>query len=223
MKKQVVFFTGLALAATVAAGYTAPLVSSQVPTRADAPVLFAPRGWKIEQQINGHLNGDKVWDAALVLVENPAAKKPDAPRNRVLVVLLREGKGWRRAGFNNSLLLGTRDGGAFYGVVETPVGVTIEKGVLLVGQESGSREMLNTTHKFRFDARLNRFVLIGSDIIEHDRLTGSVENTSTNYLTGQQMTTSMAGESEKIVRVRSRVSRKLRPLEAIKGDERWAG
>jgi hypothetical protein len=223
MKKQVVLQTGLALAMSGVVVHAAPLVPSQVPTRADAPMLFAPRGWKIEQQINGHLNNDKVWDAALVLVEKPVAKNPDAPRNRALVVLLREGKGWRRAGINTLLLLGTRDGGAFYGVSETPVGVTIEKGVLLVGQESGSREMLNTTHKFRFDARLGRFVLIGTDIIEHDRLSGSAENTSTNYLTGARIKTTIAGESEKLVRVRSRVSRKLRPLEAIKGDERWTG
>src|SRR5690349_2923692 len=86
MKKQVVL-AGIALAAVSAAGHAAPIVASQVPTRADAPVLFAPRGWKIEQQINGHLNGDKVWDAALVLVENPIANNADAnaaeaPRDR---------------------------------------------------------------------------------------------------------------------------------------------
>ncbi|HEX8551090.1 MAG TPA: hypothetical protein VF681_05985 [Abditibacteriaceae bacterium] len=197
-----------------------PLSVSTVPSRADAPVLFAPSGWRIEQQINGHLNRDKVWDAALVLVENPKADE-EAPRQRALVVVLREGKGLRRVGFNNSLLLGTRDGGAFYGASQTPVNIAIRKGVLHVNQENGSREVLDTTHKFRFDGQ-SRMMLIGADSIQRDRGNGSARIVSINYSTGVRHDTKLAMNSETTMRMTSRVSRKLRPLEAVKVDERYA-
>jgi hypothetical protein len=152
-------FVCLMLSALNALGQEAkPLSLSQVALRADALVLFVPRGWKIEKQKSGDLNRDKKPDAVLVLVGN---KSSAAARQRALVVLLREGKGWHLTGFNNSLLLGTRDGGAFYGVSETPVDVSIQQGVLIVEQESGSREVEHTTHKFRFDARQSRMLFIG--------------------------------------------------------------
>ena len=220
--KKFLLLTGVALSATglcstiASAQNSKPLAASSVALRADAPVLFAPRGWKIQQQINGDLNRDGKPDAALVLVEDKAANEA---RRRALVVVLREGKGLRRVGFNNSLLLGTRDGGAFYGASETPVNVAIRKGVLHVNQESGSREVLDTTHKFRFDGQ-NRMMLIGFDSISRDRATGSAQIISINYSTGVQYTDTLPADSEKVQRKTSRVSRKLRPLEDVKGDER---
>jgi hypothetical protein len=194
-----------------------PLAVSQLPQRADAPVLFAPRGWKIEKQINGDLNRDKVPDAALVLVENKAT---DLNRQRALVVAVREGKGWHRVGFNNALLLGTRDGGAFYGASTTPVEVLIRNGVLIIEQESGSREIQNTTHRFRFDARQNRVQLIGLDSSIRDRANGNVKSTSANYLTGVKKTSQSKGSGPTKHKT-GRVSRKLRRLEEIKADERY--
>ncbi|HEX9997385.1 MAG TPA: hypothetical protein VGB45_09600 [Abditibacterium sp.] len=194
---------------------------AKVPLRADAPMLFAPRGWKIEKQINGDLNRDKISDAALVLVENRPAKDAEGiatARNRALVVVLREGKGFRRAGFNNSLLLGTRDGGAFYGVVETPVSVSIARGVLLVNQDSGSRATYETTHKFRLDRRTQRFYLIGFDSIENDRLSGETTSQSTNFLTGRQEIRRYLQSSDSFKTTKSRVSRKLQLLEATRRD-----
>ncbi len=139
--------------------HAARLSVKQVPLRADAPVLFAPRGWKIEKRVNGDLNRDKIADAVLVLIENKPAKDASGDateRNRALVVLVREGKGWRRAGFSGELLLGTRQGGAFYGVSETPVEVKIERGVLMVRHEAGSRNVATTTHRFRVDRKSGR-------------------------------------------------------------------
>lgn len=209
-----------------AAAQAKPLLASQLPVRADAPILFAPRGWGIEKRVSGDLNRDSVPDAALVLVESKPARDDannPAPRARALVVLLREGKGWKRAGFNSSLLLGTRDGGAFYGVVETPVNVSIARGVLLVNQDNGSRQTTETTHKFRFDAPAKRFYLIGSEKIDNDRLEPYTRSESTNFLTGVRKVTLIRGETERETTKTSRVSRKLRPLESVRVEERYSG
>ena len=200
----------------------APLLISQVALRAKSPRDFVPRGWKIEKRVGGDLNRDKVPDAALVLVENEPADADGTNRGRALVVLLQEGKNWWRVGFNNSLLLGTHDGGAFYGESETPVDVSIKRGVLLVQQESGSRDVLDTTHRFRFDGRRNGLMLIGFDSIDHDRVNGDVLNTSANFLTGLQKTQTMKGDKDAVRTATKRVSRKLRPLESIRVDERYA-
>ncbi len=232
MNLQRFLLPSFALAASAALSFGAraqdskPILSAQVALRADAPVLFAPRGWKIEKQIPGDLNRDKISDAALVLIENKPAKDVDgAPteRARALVVIVREGKGWHRVGFNNSLLLGTRDGGAFYGMMETPVNVSIQRGVLLVNQDSGSRQITETTHKFRLDRRTQKFYLIGSEIIDHDRLSGEVKTVSTSYLNGVQKTVRMKGESERQIRQNSRVIRRLRALESVRVEERYSG
>lgn len=213
------------LAATCTYAQTSkPLTATQIPHRSDAPVLFAPRGWKVEKTISGDLNRDKRADAALVLVENKPAKDADGyatERRRALVVLLRTGKGWTRTGFSGSLLLGTRDGGAFYGVMETPVNVSIAKGVLQVNQDSGSREVTETTHKFRYDARKNGVFLIGSEMVDRDRATGEVVSTSTNYLTGVRVVSKFKAESDKTSTKRSRVSRTLRKLDTLKEDQRY--
>ena len=221
MKSIFTFAAALLLPVFAHAQKETPLAISKVPLRADAPILFAPRGWKIEKQINGDLNRDKIADAALVLVQDYVAK--DAQGNatacdRALLVILREGKGWKRAGFNHSLLLGTRGGGAFYGVVETPVNVSIARGVLIVNQDSGSRSTFETTHKFRLDRRTRRFYLIGFDSIENDRLSAETTTQSLNFLTGRRETKRYIQASDSFKTTKSRVSRKLRVLEDTRRD-----
>jgi hypothetical protein len=212
------------MAASAFAQDAKPLSVSLVKLRADAPVLFAPRGWKIEKTVRGDLNRDKISDAALVLVEAKPAKDKDGDpteRQRALVVVLKTGKGWTRVGFNSSFLMGTRDGGAFYGFMETPVEVSIAKGILHIEQESGSREMTVTDHKFRYDAAKKGVFLIGSEIGDRDRATGDVMSTSTNYLLGKRVVTTIdANDKTKVKRLS--VSRKLRPLESLKTDDRFS-
>ncbi len=218
MKTHMILFACLTLTTPRVFGQDArPLPVSRVATRADAPLLFAPRGWKIEKQINGNLNRVKKSDAILVLVENKAAS---SRRQRALVVVLREGKGWRRVGFNNSLLQGTRDGGAFYGASETPVDLSIRKGIIQIDQESGSREVQTWTYKLRYDARQNRIVLIGFDSIIRDRADGSVQIVKANYLRGIQNTKQFKGNTGPVQYRTTLISRKLRRLEEIRGDER---
>ena len=43
---------------------------------------FIPKGWKIEEQVTGDLNGDSLPDYALKLVEDKPAKKGDVANDR---------------------------------------------------------------------------------------------------------------------------------------------
>jgi hypothetical protein len=147
---------------------------------------FVPRGWKIEGQTEGDLNGDSRPDVALKLIEDLPEETADGTLNiryRALLVLLRTENGkLHRAASAARLLQCTGCGG----MLGNPGGgdITIEKGVIIVSQLSGSRESTDLTQRFRYDARLKRFVMIGEDIENRDRLTGESTSESSNYLTG---------------------------------------
>ena len=172
----------------------APLTAADIralPRVSAQPEHFVPQGWVIEHTATGDLNGDGKADQALTLVEAPPANvDPDNPpeRERALLVLIRNDVGYGRAAGNGALLQCTRCGGAFYGVNETPVDVTIAKGVLIVRQDYGSRNVVATTHRFRRDPASGAFRLIGYDHEDTDRATGLRIVESTNYLTGVKLT-----------------------------------
>ena len=154
---------------------------------------FIPQGWKLEEQKSADLDGDGNADYVLKLIEDKPAKTSEDmvnDRARALIVLLSDAKGnLTRAAVADKLLQCTGCGGAFYGVVEAPAEVEIDsKGVITVSQDHGSREVSNTTYKFRYDPAVKRFVLIGFDYAENDRLTAKVTSESTNYLTGVRKT-----------------------------------
>jgi hypothetical protein len=182
---------------------------SQIPAQADNLRKFVPRGWKIERQLTGDLNGDSQADFVLKLVENKPDKDSDgdaAERARALVVVLASDGGMlTRAGVADKLLQCTRCGGAFYGVVESPAEVKIEKGVIVVTQDHGSRDLTNTTYRFRYDSESQKFMLIGFDYTDSDRLTGGTVTESTNYLTGARIVT--REKENKKTNTRSQVSK----------------
>ena len=194
---------------------------SRIPAQAKDAGSFVPAGWKIEEQITGDLNGDSLPDYVLKLVEDKPAKDADdmpTERGRALVIALAEKDGTlKRAGVADKLLQCTRCGGAFYGVVETPTSVSIEKGVVVVEQDHGSRNLTNTTYKFRFDPATQRFMLIGFDLADADRLTASVVSESNNYLTNSRVITRSKGNRD--VKTRSALSRKKIYLEDVSSEE----
>ena len=166
---------------------------SLIPIQANALNKFVPPGWKIEKKLTADLNGDSLPDFALELIENKPEKDQSGDateRSRVLVIVLQNQDGkLARAGVTDKLLQCTRCGGAFYGVVEAPANVKIEKGVIIVEQDHGSRDLTNTTYRFRYDPEAQRFILIGFDFADTDRLTGKEVSESTNYLTGVRRVT----------------------------------
>jgi hypothetical protein len=192
---------------------------SRIPAEAGDVKGFVPPGWKIEEAVKGDLNGDSVPDYALKLVEDKPAKTADDmanDRGRALVVVL-AGKGGKltRAGVADKLLQCTTCGGAFYGVVEAPASVSIARGVLVVDQDHGSRNVTETTYRFRYEPAAGRFALIGFDLKDVDRLSATTVTESTNYLTGLRITTRGNGERDKTTR--TQVPREKVYMEQVDG------
>jgi hypothetical protein len=190
---------------------------SLIPATADNVNQFVPAGWKIEEQLSGDLNGDGAPDYALKLIEDKPAKDKDdntTQRYRAVVIVLKNADGkLTRAGVADKLLQCTQCGGAFYGVVEAPANVKIEKGVIVVDQDHGSRDLANTTYRFRYDPETQRFVLIGFDYADADRATGTVNSESTNYLTGARIV--MKGKGKRDATTRSQIPKKKVFLEDV--------
>ncbi len=142
---------------------------------------FVPKGWAIEQRVNGDLDGDAIPDAVLVLLENDKGDDSDPnSRQRALVVLRGAKKGFELLGTNVGLAacyqcLGVKGGDA------TPE-VTIQKRVIIVNQFGGSRDYYGATHRFRLEK--NGVRLIGVDHSGGDAIMGSSETKSENLLTG---------------------------------------
>jgi hypothetical protein len=166
-----------------------PLELSKVPQEGKAAQDFVPAGWKIEATTRGDLDKNGKEDVVLELVQEEQKGQGDevTERSRALLALLTaEGGKLRRAGASNRVLYcigcqGTMGGGGG--------GVTrIEKGVLIVDQMSGSRDMVHTVLRFRYDPKERRFVFIGEDIEKTDRAVGTSAVESTNLLTGTKIT-----------------------------------
>lgn len=161
-----------------------------VPAEGQSAREFIPRGWTLEEQIEGDLNGDRRADAALKLIEDLPAEAADGTwntRHRALVILFKRADGgYARAAVATKLLYCSLCGGALSDPSGGNVSVEIKNGVLNVAQLSGSRVATDLTQRFRYDARAARFVLIGEDVENYDRAVGDGTATSTNYLTGVQ-------------------------------------
>jgi hypothetical protein len=182
---------------SVAQDERAAIKKSLIPLNGSDTREFIPKGWKLEEQKSSDLDADGNSDYVLKLIEDKPAKTSDDvvnDRARALVVLMSDGSGkLSRAAVADKLLQCTGCGGAFYGVVEAPAEVEVDaKGVIVVSQDHGSREVSNTTYRFRYDAATRRFVLIGFDYVENDRATAKVTSESTNYLTGVRKTNNRA-------------------------------
>jgi hypothetical protein len=169
----------------------APIDTSQIPLEGNSANDFVPPGWVIEGQVSGDLNKDSLADVALKLIEDkPAQDGENLPlnRRRLLLVLFKgkDGK-FSRVAVADRLLQDTCDGGAFHAFCTGPANVRIQNGILIVNQDHGSRNVIEDTFRFRYEALDKRFVLIGLDKVDSDRLTGVTISRSTNFLTGEQI------------------------------------
>ena len=200
-----------------------------VPATAASAENFVPSGWRVEpgdsDNLTGDLNGDGKQDRLLRLVEDKPSSASDGTLNtryRALVILLsKDGGGFTRAIATTRLLLCSTCGG----VMSDPEGganiqITIERGVIIVSQQSGSRNAYNQTLRFRFDRATGRFLLIGEDFEDHDRATGAIVRESTNYLTGLSITSKYrvnkdSGDEKLISKVETKITRPKKFIEDI--------
>ena len=218
-----VFAAAVAIApATFAQDESTQIDVAQIPATGTAARDFAPPDWEVEETTTGDLNGDGTADLAIKLIEvKPASSDPDAhlDRNRALVIALAGAGGkFIRAGVADKVLQCTTCGGAFYGMMDAPANVSIAKGVIIVQQDHGSRNVTETTYRFRFDPASKRFILIGFDLSDRDRAAGGSTSTSTNFLTGVKITTTVPPKGRTRT-VRTKVSTKKQFIEDVSQDE----
>jgi len=167
---------------------------SKVPATAKTIGAFVPSGWIIEEQTIGYpKEGDKF--VVLKLIEDRPLTES---RNRAMVVLQVNDKNeLRSVGVAGKLLQCPGCGGAFYGMMEAPADIKADNGTIIVTQDGGSRWTWNETYRFRLEPSSGKFVLIGFDYAVNDRLTGQVDTESTNYITGDRVTTHGKGKTDK--------------------------
>ena len=158
---------------------------------------FVPQGWKLEQQIDGDLNGDGRADKVLVLQQQDAANWQDneglgAPRlnlnPRMLLVLWNTPQGYREAVRNTELLPSENS-------EETPCladpleegGISIRKQVLVVDMHywlsCGSYSVSHVQYKFRHQQ--GAWPLIGYDTDSRSRNSENAAQACYNFVTGK--------------------------------------
>jgi hypothetical protein len=170
---------------------------SRTVARAES-LITAP--YTLEQRLDADLDGDGDKDAILVGAEGIVSKDETAEGsdgNRVLVVARNDGKTFTQIGLGKNALQCRRCGGAFWGVVVPPVSMRVEKKVLIIDQEAGSREVVVWTHRYRIEGKSVR--LIGVDRALRDRATGGSAIESDNLLTGARVVT-IDGEVDSALR-----------------------
>lgn len=169
-----------------------PLDAGKVPLQGSSSKDFVPAGWALEREWKGDLNGDGRPDDLLGLLKDEAkgADGDSTDRERALVVLIagEDGK-WKRVGVGNQVFQCYGCGGMLNGSDMGLPDVAIDKGVVVIEQDGGSRYAGRTTLRFRYDPESRRMRLIGADWSEQDRMTGKYTEASTNYLTGERHVT----------------------------------
>jgi hypothetical protein len=156
---------------------------------------FVPKGWKLESQDKGDLNGDHRADLLLVLRQtdprNIVKNEPDGlgppeldTNPRILVVAFAEPTGGYRLVLQNQALIPRH----VDFILDDPLaGVSIRRGTFRVAlsffASAGTWSMSSTTYTFRYQNSC--FQLIGYDQTETQRNTGETTSVSINYSTRQ--------------------------------------
>ena len=177
MSFSLVFLVLMALAALARAE---EFSAKALPPEGKSLSDFVPRGWTVEDQADGGLNGDGVSGIAAILVHS---QSEDEIQRALIVLLGRDGEKFIPAGTNDKLLQCKGCGG-----IKEGEGISIKKGVIVVDQWTGSREFAKLTWRFRYDPQTQRFFMIGKDIDTGDAMQGTGTMESFNYLTGVKLT-----------------------------------
>ncbi len=159
-----------------------------IPEVAATVEAFIPKGWKIEQKIQGQLTKEATVVATVVELREEKPMTAEANIQRKLLVLFTEAdKKFHRIGLAEKLLWCPSCFGALFGTEGGNAEIKIEKGVLIVDQLRGSNETEQYIQRFRYDAKTRRLLLIGQDVIHNNRGSGDSSLQSTNYLTAEQI------------------------------------
>ena len=148
---------------------------------------FVPDRWDVEQQITGNINNDSIDDVILSVIETATDTEGAIPKDRKRKFLALSGQ--KQGGYK---LLATSDTvlpcstclgmmGSFGN--NTPI-IILDNGIIEIGWISGSRETNEITLDFRFDAALEKIMLIKEHVLKRDRVNGQEFSKLVNLING---------------------------------------
>lgn len=170
---------------------------------------FAPRGWIVEAEASGDLNGDQIADLVFVLhatdKKNVLANKdglgvPELDTNpRILAVAFGTEAGGFTLAAQNHTLIPRRDSPTLDDPFAADGGLLLARGAFSVGlnlfSSAGGWETF--TSRFTFRWQNGRFELIGFDRDSTMRNSGETVVTSVNYSTGRMQTVTGSIENDR--------------------------
>jgi hypothetical protein len=177
-----------------------------VPKHARSAEGFVPKGWKLENEVKGDLNGDGVDDLVLVLHEQDQrnmvkhqaiGENPLDTNPRMLVIAFAQTDGSYALAAENHALIPRHDAP---NVDDWAVDgdVSISRGALRLTvhffASAGTWETSDMTYTFRWQQQ--RFELIGYDYGSVMRNSGKMEELSVNYATRKAKRTSGSIETD---------------------------
>ena len=177
-----------------------PPVWPALPANALSAAGFVPKGWVLESEIQGDLNGDGVPDLVLVLhdqspkniIPNPDGLGDDPldSNPRILLAALGGRGGYRLIASNHDLITRHTDPD-MDDPFDAQGGLQFKDGAFQVDVSSfynaGSWQTEDVTFTFRY--RHGQLVLVGYDSTTVSRTSGEMESLSADYLTGRIKTT----------------------------------
>lgn len=220
------------LAALILCSVCAIVVAAQknvlagIPDTGASPAAFIPKGYDTLETARGDLNKDGKADIVLALqsdaerdysFETETAQNPDELPARILLVLLKQEKGYRLVAKTDEVLL-CRHCGGIYG--DPFAGISIEKGILVVEHYGGSAWRWGYTHKFRWQK--NDMYLIGEtslsywNVAQCDKLDefAGTEFMDINYVTGQYEQKKVSAEGCKLL-INKKGKKAVKPLKKL--------
>ena len=158
------------------------------PATGEIPV---PTGWRVEQRIDGDLDGDGRDDRVLALVHSAGGNAPqasaDEPSDQRALLALRQGpRGWRIIAFAPGILPCTSCTGPMGGGGPEDYAVLIEDGSLSLSWMQGAREMEEVTLTFAYDPKQDALRLVHEESLSVDRVSGREHVVDKDWRTGQR-------------------------------------
>jgi hypothetical protein len=203
-----------------------PVAYPSLPAKAATAEGFVPKGWRIEAQAGGDLDGDGKSDLALVLrgvdsanvIRDSMCEQRFDTNPRIVAVLLASPGGGYRLVAQADELIPRRDNPCQVDPFLDPGQIAIERGTLRLDLErmmsAGGWDAGTTGFRWRWRDQALR--LIGFDYSNVQRNTGALTLLSINYPTGRvKITTGNVGTDRDKVRWTSLHSRRAPTMEEI--------
>ncbi len=173
---------------------------------------FIPKNWKLIDKVEGDLNKDNLKDIAAV-IEYTVDQKPDenadwSGQPRILFIIIQNNDGTYKLSIQSSEVILRSDMGGVYG--DPFVGIEYNRGSIVISSYGGSAWRWGFTNRYRFQN--DGWYLIGMTELSEHINTGVSETIDTNYLTGDQIITTIDKDGKETVATKNVGKQKLERL-----------